>query len=217
MNAMRTWGLFLLGVYHGLNPAMGWLFAVALGLQERSGRAVVNSLFPLGLGHLLSVAAVVGLALMAQLTLPIGAVKVVAASALIGFGVYRLIRRRHPRWVGMRVGPRDLTLWSFLMASAHGAGLMLLPFVMGGRHHEMASGHEHHLMAVGDVSMSPGFAAQWWFPVGLHTLGYLLATAALALVVYHKIGIAVLRRAWFNLELLWVIALITAGILILVL
>jgi hypothetical protein len=213
---MRMWGLFLLGAYHGLNPAMGWLFAVALGLQERTGRAVVNSLLPLGLGHLLSVAAVVGIALMAQLTFPIGTVKILAASALIGFGLYRLVRRRHPRWVGMRVGSHDLTLWSFLMASAHGAGLMLLPFIMGGYHQAMPSGHEHHLMAVGDISISPGMAAQWWFPVGLHTLGYLLATAALALVVYHKVGVAVLRRAWFNLELLWVGALLAAGILILV-
>ena len=213
---MRTWALFLLGAYHGLNPAMGWLFAVALGLQERTGRAVVNSLFPLGLGHLLSVAAVVGIALMAQLTFPARPVKVVAASALIGFGLYRLIRRRHPRWVGMRVGSRDLTLWSFIMASAHGAGLMLLPFLMGGHHEAMASVHQHHMMSVGDVDMSQGLAMQWWLPVGLHTLGYLLATAALALVVYHKVGVAVLRRVWFNLELLWVGALVTAGILILV-
>lgn len=208
--------LFLLGAYHGLNPAMGWLFAVALGLQERTGRAVVNSLLPLGLGHLLSVAAVVGVVQVAELALPMYAVKIVAAAALIAFGLYRLIRRRHPRWVGMRVGSRDLTLWSFIMASAHGAGLMLLPFIMGGYHQAMPSGHEHHLMAVGDMSMSSGLAAHWWMPVGLHTLGYLLATAALALIVYHKVGIAVLRHAWFNLELLWVGALLTAGILILV-
>jgi len=208
--------LFLLGAYHGLNPAMGWLFAVALGLQERTGRAVVNSLLPLGVGHLLSVAAVVGVVQVAQLALPVTAVKIAAAAALIGFSLYRLIRRRHPRWVGMRVGARDLTLWSFIMASAHGAGLMLLPFVMGAQPHTMASEHEHHMMAVGDVGISSGLAAHWWMPVGLHTLGYLLATAALALIVYHKVGIAVLRRAWFNLELLWVGALLTAGILILV-
>lgn len=208
--------LFLLGAYHGLNPAMGWLFAVALGLQERTGRAVVNSLLPLGLGHLLSVAAVVGVVEIAELALPMTAVKIVSATALISFGLYRLIRRRHPRWVGMRVGSRDLTLWSFLMASAHGAGLMLLPFIMGGYHVAMPGGHEHHMMAMGDAGMSPELAAHWWVPVGLHTLGYLLVTAALALIVYHKVGIAVLRRAWFNLELLWVIALITAGILILV-
>jgi hypothetical protein len=211
--------LFLLGAYHGLNPAMGWLFAVALGLQERTGRAVVNSLLPLGLGHLLSVAAIVGVVEVAELALPMTVVKIVSGAALIGFGLYRLIRRRHPRWVGMRVGPRDLTLWSFIMASAHGAGLMLLPFIfdMGGYHQAMPVGHEHHMMSIADAGTSPELAAHWWVPVGLHTLGYLLVTAALALIVYHKVGIAVLRRAWFNLELLWVGALLTAGILILVL
>src|ERR1700758_4329619 len=114
---MWAWSiLFLLGAYHGLNPAMGWLFAVSLGLQEKSGRAVINSLLPLGLGHLISVALVVGVAKLAQFTLPLGTVRIFSAVALVGFGVYRFLRRRHPRWVGMRVGSRDLALWSFLMA-----------------------------------------------------------------------------------------------------
>lgn len=107
---MWAWLLFGLGAYHGLNPAMGWLFAVALGLQEKTSRAVLNSLLPLGAGHLLSVGMVVGVAQMVQLTLPLHTVRTVAGMALIGFGLYRLTRRRHPRWVGMRVGPRDLTL-----------------------------------------------------------------------------------------------------------
>jgi uncharacterized membrane protein len=101
---MWAWLLFLLGAYHGVNPAMGWLFAVSLGMQEKNGRAVVQALLPLGVGHLLSVGLVVGAALLAQLTLPLKAVKIVAALILIGFGLYRLIRRRHPRWVGMQVG-----------------------------------------------------------------------------------------------------------------
>jgi hypothetical protein len=204
---MWAWLLFLLGAYHGLNPAMGWLFAVALGLQEKSGRAVVNSLLPLGAGHLISVGVIVGVAQLAQLTVSGGVIRVVAAAALIGFGVYRLVRRRHPRWVGMRVGSRDLALWSFLMASAHGAGLMLLPFVIGSSAHA-AGGHLHHAMMAGMVAPQ-----QWWLPVGLHTLGYLLATATLALVVYHKVGLAVLRRAWLNLDLLWAGALLAIGAL----
>jgi hypothetical protein len=205
---MWAWLLFLLGAYHGLNPAMGWLFAVALGMQEKSGRAVVNSLLPLGVGHLISVGAIVGIAQLAQLTISAGVLRIVAASALIGFGVYRLIRRRHPRWVGMRVGSRDLALWSFLMASAHGAGLMLLPFVIGSSVHAAGGVHIHHATMAGMVPPQ-----QWWLPVGLHTLGYLLATAVLALVVYHKMGLAVLRRAWFNLDLLWVGALLAIGLL----
>jgi hypothetical protein len=210
---MWAWMLFALGAYHGLNPAMGWLFAVALGLQEKNGRAVVNSLLPLGAGHLVSVGMVVAAAQLAQLTLPLQAVKVIAATALIGFAVYKLIRRRHPRWVGMRVGSRDLAFWSFLMASAHGAGLMLLPFVLGSSQSHMASGHDHHMMMLASaMSSGPALTSMWWLPIGLHTLGYLLVTALLALVVYHKVGIAILRRAWFNLELLWIAALLMTGI-----
>jgi hypothetical protein len=214
---MWIWSaLFLLGAYHGLNPAMGWLFAVALGFQERSGRAVLSSLLPLGLGHLISVGAILGLAEFAQFTLPAVAIRVVAAVALIGFGIFRLLTRRHPRWVGMRVGARDLTVWSFLMASAHGAGLMLLPFVLNQGAPGMSSGEMHHLMMAS--TLPPPFTlTHWWVPVGLHTLGYLIVTTLLALLVYYKVGVAVLRRAWFNFEYLWVGALVAMGVLTLVL
>lgn len=205
--------LFLLGAYHGLNPAMGWLFAVALGLQEKTGKAVVNSLLPPGAGHLISVGVVLGVAQAMQFTLPLSTVRIVAAVALIAFGIYRLVRRRHPRWVGMRVSSRDLTLWSFLMASAHGAGLMLLPFVLTSQPQTMPDAHAHHMMMTGAMQVPTSTTMQWWFPVAFHTAGYLLATAALAMIVYYKVGIAVLRRAWFNFDLLWVGALIAAGIL----
>jgi len=215
VNAMWVWPfLFLLGAYHGLNPAMGWLFAVALGLQEKTGRAVINSLLPLGLGHLISVALVVGVAQAARFRLPSGNVRILAATVLIAFGVYRFVRRnRHPRWVGMRVGSRDLALWSFLMASAHGAGLMLLPFVLTYPQPPTPARHVHPMMLASAMQTPSSATTQWWFPVGLHTLGYLLATALLALVVYHQLGVAFLRRAWFNLDLLWVGALLAMGIL----
>jgi hypothetical protein len=209
---MSTWLLFALGAYHGVNPAMGWLFAAALGMQEKNGKAVVNSLVPLGLGHLSSVALVIGVAQLAQLTLPLSTVKIVSAAALISFGLYRLIRRRHPRWVGMRVSSRDLAFWSFLMASAHGAGLMLLPFVVSAPAHVMAGGHAHHMMMAA-MDSPAGLHAGWWLIVGLHTLGYLLATAALALLAYYKLGVSFLRRAWFNLEYVWIGALCAMGIL----
>ena len=210
MNPTLVWAiLFLLGAYHGLNPAMGWLFAVALGLQEKSTRAVVHSLLPLGVGHLASVAIVVLLAQLAQFTLPLDAVRIGAAAVLIGFGAYRLVRRRHPRWVGMRVGSRDLTLWSFLMASAHGAGLMLLPFVLATPPQSMPASHMHHGMLAMNAVM--GMSAPWWMPVGVHTLGYLVASASIALFVYCKLGVAVLRRAWFNLDYAWVTALVAMG------
>lgn len=212
---MWIWsGLFLLGAYHGLNPAMGWLFAVALGLQEKNSNAVLRSLLPLGLGHLLSVGAVVAVAELVQFTLPLRTARVIAAAVLVGFGVYRLIRQRHPRWVGMQVGARDLTIWSFLMASAHGAGLMLLPFVLAVPAHTMADGQmHHHMMMASAVPASSG----WWAPIAVHTTAYVLVTALLALIVYHKVGVAVLRRAWFNLDLLWVATLVLTGILTLAL
>jgi hypothetical protein len=209
--------LFLLGAYHGLNPAMGWLFAVSRGLQGKTGKAVINSLMPLGLGHLASIAAVIGAVQVARFTLPLGAVRVIAAIILIGFGLYRLLRRRHPRWVGMQVGARDLTLWSFLMASAHGAGLMLLPFVLTYSGNAMPNTHIHHMMVASAMATPSNWAIEWWFVMGLHTLGYIVATALLALLVYYKLGVAVLRRAWFNLDLLWVGALLAAGVLTLVL
>ncbi len=217
MNAMWIWSiLLLLGAYHGLNPAMGWLFAVALGLQEKTGRAVVHSLLPLGLGHLMSVAVVLGVAQAVRSTLPLGKLRILAAMVMIAFGIYRLVRRSHPRWVGMRVGSRDLALWSFLMASAHGAGLMLLPFVLAYPQPSKVTGHIHHMMLASAMQSPSSAMTQWWVPVGLHTLGYLVATASIALVVYYKLGVGFLRRAWFNLDLLWVGALFAMGVLTLV-
>jgi threonine/homoserine/homoserine lactone efflux protein len=114
--------LILLGAYHGLNPAMGWLFAVGLGLQEGRREAVLKAFWPIALGHAAAVTLVVAAVLAAQVVVPLEVLKYAGAGALILFGLYKLIRRKHPRWVGMRVGFRDLTAWSFLMASAHGAG-----------------------------------------------------------------------------------------------
>ena len=203
--------LFLLGAYHGLNPAMGWLFAVALGLQEKTGRAVLSSLLPLGLGHLASVGAVIAVAQMARFVMPIYGVRVAAAGVLIAFGIYRLFRKGHPRWVGMRVGSRDLAFWSFLMASAHGAGLMLLPFVVASQFQPMPATH-HHAMLMSSLPQG-GVTPEWWLPTGLHTAGYLIVSALIALVVYYKVGVAVLRRAWFNLDYIWIGSLIVMGII----
>ena len=214
MSDMWLWLMvFLLGGYHGLNPAMGWLFAVALGLQEKSGKAVLRSLLPLGLGHLASVLIIIGFAQAAQFALPMSSVRILAAGSLVSFGLYRLLRARHPRWVGLSVSSGELTLWSFLMASAHGAGLMLLPFVLTVPAQPLANNHAHLAMLAGGSPAAAATLMHWYFPVGLHTLGYLLASASLALVVYYKVGIAVLRRAWFNLDLVWVGALLTMGIL----
>ena len=110
---------------------MGWLFAVALGLQEQKRVAVFRALPPMVLGHALSIAIIIAAVLLARVSLPYRALKIAAAVVLFAFGFYRVLRSRHPNWVGMRVGFGDLTLWSFVMASAHGAGLMLVPFFLG--------------------------------------------------------------------------------------
>ena len=220
MNDLWPWlALFGLGAYHGINPAMGWLFAVALGMQEKSRRAVLAAIPPIALGHVLSIALVVGIFWLAQGTLPEHALRYGAAAILFGFGIYRLVRSRHPAWVGMRVGFRDLTLWSFIMASAHGAGLMLLPILIGSidGHAQLTIGPAH-LDHEGRFSrlQTAAFAdpSAWLAAVGVHSAGHLLVVTVAALLVYEKLGLALLRRAWFNLDLLWVVALMLSGILL---
>ncbi len=197
--------LVLLGAYHGINPGMGWLFAVALGLQERRGSAVGRALVPIAIGHGLSIAAVVAAAAAVGTLVPLPVLRVVVASILFVFGLYYLIRQRHPRWGGMQVGFRDLTFWSFLMATAHGAGLMVLPILFG-----LSQAHAGGIHAGGDgvhsLELGSGWTGLW--AVLVHTTGYLLVTGLVAWVVYQKVGVAFLRRAWFNLDLVWALALL---------
>jgi hypothetical protein len=196
--------LFLLGCYHGINPGMGWLFAVALGLQERKTAAVFRALIPIAFGHVISVTAVVGLTLWAAAVFPHAAVHRAAAAVLFAFGAYRLLRLRHPRWVGMRVGFWGLAFWGFLMSTAHGAGLMLLPFVTA-----RSSG----MTGMPMQTPSGGSAAlTGWFMIGMHTLGYFAAMTLAAFVVYKYVGVSFLRSAWLNVDLVWAIALFITGI-----
>ena len=190
--------LFLLGAYHGINPGMGWLFAVARGMQEHRTAAVAWSLPPIALGHALSIGVAVLIATLAQVAVPLTYVRIGVAVALVSLGVYKLIRSRHFRWGGMQVGFGELTIWSFLMASAHGAGLMVLPVVLAGP-------HAHHHAA--SQAAASGVSATL-----IHTLGYFSVTALVALLVYRKLGLAMLRRSWFNLDLIWAIALVITGL-----
>jgi hypothetical protein len=203
--------LFGLGAYHGINPGMGWLFAVSLGLQEKRRSAVLAAIPPIALGHALSIAIIAGLLLLAHASLPGKALRYGAAAILFGFGLYRLLRSRHPRWVGMRVGFRDLTLWSFLMASAHGAGLMLLPVLLDwpSPSHMEHAGHTGLVASQGPLQVAAAIL--------VHTSGHLLVTLMIAMIVYEKIGVAILRKAWFNLDLVWTLALMLSGVLILLL
>jgi hypothetical protein len=183
-------------------------------MQEKSRRAVLAAIPPIALGHALSIGLVVGVLWLAEASVPTRALRYSAAAILFGFGLYKLVRSRHPKWVGMRVGFRDLTVWSFLMASAHGAGLMLVPVFLGWSHGEQMPAE--HMSHAGHVQTAVfGSPLRWLIAVGVHSAGYLLVALLIALLVYEKLGLALLRRAWFNLDLLWMIALMLSGILIL--
>jgi hypothetical protein len=201
--------LALLGAVHGLNPGMGWLFAVALGLQEKDRRAVWGAILPLAAGHALAIAAAIGVATTVGLVVPTGGIRWIVAAALLVLGVARLRRHRHPRWVGMRVGARDLTLWSFLMASAHGAGLMALPFALAASHPAAAS---HRLHAAAMSSLPPG-AMVGLLATAAHTFGYLIVLVLMAVLVYERLGLRLLRTAWINLDLVWAGALTGTAVL----
>ena len=210
-----TWpwvALLLLGALHGVNPGMGWLFAVGLGLQEEDRRAVWRSLLPLGLGHATAIAAALGVAMLLGMIVPLTALKWLVAIVLLGVGAYKLIRRRHPRYGRMVMSFRQLTFWSFLMGSAHGAGLMVLPVVFGasgsGAPEHAAThaldGANHAGLALGEVT---GLMA-----TAIHTAGYLLVCGLIAVIVYEKLGLRLLRRAWIDLDTIWAVALILTGI-----
>ena len=213
--------LFGLGAFHGINPAMGWLFAVALGLQEQKRAAVLRALPPIALGHALSIGSIIAVVLVARTSLGRSELRIGAAALLFAFGIYRLFRSRHPNWAGMKVGFRDLTLWSFVMASAHGAGLMLIPLFLKGPPTQAALYASRISPGMGiDPICTSGFASfgagsALVSSVGAHTLGHFLVTGLLALLVYEKLGVGFLRNAWFNVDLLWMMALVGTGIFIL--
>jgi hypothetical protein len=201
--------IVVLGAYHGINPGMGWLFAVALGMQQGGARGVWRALPPIALGHAAAVAVVVAIAAAARLVVPLAALNVLVAVVLMSLGVYRLWRHRHPRAGGMQVGFRDLTLWSFLMASAHGAGLMVLPFVMPTAA-TVAAAHHDHAQHAGAAAANVAAAA-----VALHTAAYFIVMLLAAWIVYRKLGLSLLRKAWFNMDWLWAGALVLTGIVVL--
>jgi len=207
LTSTALWVMLLLGAYHGMNPGMGWLFAVALGMQEQKGSAVVRSLVPIAVGHAVAIGSVVLTTTFLGMTLPLIAIRYSVAAVLIGLGIYCLVRHQHPRWVRMQVGFRDLTVWSFLMASAHGAGLMVVPVLLGGNTVEAQGGMAGHNHISPAASPLVGMLA-----TGVHTIAYLAVTGLFAWVVYRKLGLALLRKAWFNFNLLWAAALVATGL-----
>lgn len=182
------------GAFHGLNPGMGWLFALALGLQRRSERAIALALIPISAGHAVSVALVAGAILALGTCVSPRGLQIASACALLVFGAYKLRAfSRHPRWVGMQVNVLDLVWWSFLMATAHGAGLMIAPMLT-------------------TLSDAPHPAAiPLTLAVAVHTTSMLAVMALVAWIVYKKLGVAVLRTSWVNFDLIWAVALLIVG------
>ncbi len=195
------------GAYHGLNPGMGWLFALSLGLQQRSARAIWTALAPIALGHAAALGSVALLVLAGAQFLTVGTAQAMTAVLFIAFGIYKIFNYyRHPRWVGMRVGLRDLTWWSFLMATAHGAGLMIIPALLGIVDRQATSGYNaqhNHLAAGGSMALV----------IALHTLAMLVVMAVVAWAVYKWVGLAVLRSRWINFDLVWAVALLVVGVI----
>jgi hypothetical protein len=205
-----------MGAYHGLNPAMGWLFAVSLGLQERSRKKVVAALFPIAGGHLLSIAAVVALLAWGALAISPKFFQLIGGTALMLFGGFRLFSSRlHYRWVGMRVSSWDLVVWSFLMASADGAGLMLFPVLLN-----------LPICTTIATAASPGAPAASGLDLAmartalrvvmLHTVAMLAVMGPVAILVYDWIGLGILRKAWINVDKLWAATLMGSGLIVLV-
>ena len=215
LTSTTLWLMLLLGAYHGLNPGMGWLFAVALGMQEQKGSAVARALVPIALGHAVAIGSVVLAAAFLGMTLPLIAIRYSVAAVLVGLGIFCMVRHQHPRWVRMQVGFRDLTVWSFLMASAHGAGLMVVPVLLGSNTVEAQggmAGHSHMSLAVSPAANPAAGPLAGLLATGVHTIAYLAVTGLFAWVVYRKLGLALLRKAWFNFDLVWAAALVATGL-----
>ena len=202
----------LLGAYHGLNPAMGWLFAVALGMQERDRKAVVRALPAIAIGHEASILLVALLVLGLGVLTDGSTLHLAAGVALIAFGLFRFVKpRAHFRWVRGTVNRRELTWWSFLMSTAHGAGLMVAPVLIGAGAVSDAEASSNHALALaesGGLSI-PGSA----LAITLHVAAMLAVMGVVALLVYDHVGVAVLKKAWLNLDAVWAGAFVLAGVL----
>ncbi|WP_322510466.1 hypothetical protein [Chloroflexus sp.] len=211
MDQTTAWiwlSLFGLGLFHGLNPAMGWLFATGLGLQEGRAQAVIYALWPIAIGHAAAIALAAFVTTLIGYALPTNILLVLTGVVLLLFSGWRLLARfRHPK-TRFRASAGELVWWSFLMASAHGAGLMVAPLLvaMGPAVQHAHHGHMHHAPAMAGSLLDATLA------VIVHTAGMFVAMAAIALLVYYVVGLEILRRAWINTDLVWVAVLAITGV-----
>lgn len=196
------------GIYHGVNPGMGWPLAVSAGLMDKSTRALIAALWPLTIGHLLAVLLIVlPFAVLAALVEWQRQIQIGASLLVIGFGIFRLIYRRHPRALA-RIRPTQLGLWSFVVAIAHGAGLMLVPIYLGlCRAAELDNGHAATSVLIG---ANLGTAVLFAF---VHSAAMIAAGGLSAWLVYRYLGLRFVSRSWFNLDAVWAASLILVGVL----
>ncbi|MBR1223879.1 hypothetical protein JQ600_03060 [Bradyrhizobium sp. AUGA SZCCT0176] len=200
------------GLYHGVNPGMGWPLAVSAGLMERTTRALGAALVPLTAGHLLAMLLVLlPFALLVNLVEWQRQIQIGASLLVIGFGIFRLVDRRHPRALA-RIRPTQLGLWSFAVAIAHGAGLMLVPIYLGlCREADLDKGHEAALSLINANLGMAGLVAV------VHAIAMIAAGGCLAWLVYRYLGLKFVSRSWFNLDTSWAVSLILVGAVALVL
>jgi hypothetical protein len=196
------------GVYHGVNPGMGWPLAVSSGLMERRTRALFEALGYLSAGHVLAMfAVIVPFAMLAVLLEWQQEIQIGASVLVICFGAFQLIRRKHPRMLA-RIPPSRLALWSFVIAIAHGAGLMLVPVYLGlCRSFDMDQGHRAAAAVMsGNLSMAVIVSA-------VHAAALIVAGGLLAWLVYRYLGLRFVARSWFNLDVIWASSLLLIGTL----
>ena len=201
-------GVLASGVYHGLNPGMGWPLAVAAGLTERRGAAVARTLVPLAAGHLVSIAVVLlPFAAVALLLDWSRALRILAGLGIVGFAAFLLLVPSHPRWMA-RIRPRQVALWSFAVGLLHGAGLMLVPMLLGLC--AVQSAGPASMLADTGVVANAGLA----FGIAVaHTAALVVAGGGLAWAVFRVLGLEFLTRSWFDLSRMWAISLGLAGAL----
>jgi hypothetical protein len=212
-----TWGqlaaLAGLGAFHGRTPARGWLFAVARAMQERSRPVLLRSLPPIAAGHLASVAIVAAVVSATSSVVAANIVGIVGGAVLVAFGLWRLLSERHFRWAGMRLSSTQLAGWSFLMSSAHGAGLMLLPVLATSAVAASSGGHAGHAAPATGLDGTPAAALEGLAAAGVHTLAMFAVMGLCAVLVYEFVGVNILRRAWFNMDRVWAGVMVGAGAL----
>jgi hypothetical protein len=196
------------GLYHGLNPGMGWPLAVSAGLMEKSPRGLVAALWPLSLGHLLAVLTILfPFAMLLTLVEWQRPIQICASLLVIGFGVFLLARRRHPRMLA-RIRPTQLALWSFVVAIAHGAGLMLVPIYLGlCQAADLDKGHR-----AADTLVNTSFGTAVLVSV-VHSIAMIAAGGLLAWLVFRYLGLKFLSRSWFNLDASWALSLVLVGLI----